>query len=299
MFVNVKLTKARNATLLLVVLFAAMLMFATPTFAFSETYGTEAAEEVSDDILFPCAGPVEVTLVRNGTEYDYTYFAVECSDFLTYAGVTLTEVDRVSVPGDVILYDNMMIDVSTVEYEQYTVEEPMPYNYDLTEVDTVPRGSLNVLTEGVDGVKRVTYLEKRVGGEITDREVIAEEIVVPPVNGTAEYGVGGVVTASDGTYYTYSYRKLMEATAYTYVPGKTTMTTATGATLAKGIVAVDPTVIPMHTKMYIASDTYEYGYGVAEDTGGVIKGDIVDLAFMSYDECIQFGRRKVWVYILD
>ena len=77
------------------------------------------------------------------------------------------------------------------------------------------------------------------------------------------------------------------------------MTTATGATLAKGIVAVDPTVIPLHTSMYIASDTFEYGCGVAEDTGGVIKGNIVDLAFMSYDECISFGRRNMWVYILE
>ena len=91
----------------------------------------------------------------------------------------------------------------------------------------------------------------------------------------------------------------MEATAYTYVPGLTTMTTATGATLAKGIVAVDPKVIPLHTKMYITSDSVEYGVGVAEDTGGAIKGDIVDLAFMSYDECIQFGRRNMWVYILE
>ena len=83
------------------------------------------------------------------------------------------------------------------------------------------------------------------------------------------------------------------------MPGLTTMTTATGATLAKGIVAVDPKVIPLHTKMYIASDTVEYGVGVAEDTGGAIKGDIVDLAYMSYDECIQFGRRNMWVYILE
>ena len=96
-----------------------------------------------------------------------------------------------------------------------------------------------------------------------------------------------------------AYYKQMEATAYTYVPGLTTMTTATGRRLQKGIVAVDPKLIPLHTKLYITSDTVDYGYGEAEDTGGVIKGNIVDLAFMSYDECIQFGRRQMIVYILE
>ena len=111
-------------------------------------------------------------------------------------------------------------------------------------------------------------------------------------------GIGGTVTAKDGTVYEYNYRKQMEATAYTYIPGKTTMTTATGQRLRKGIVAVDPKVIPLHTKMFITGSV-EYGLGVAEDTGGVIKGNIVDLAYMSYSECIQFGRRQMQVYILD
>lgn len=278
---------------------AVLVVLATPALAFSETYGTANPEVLYETVPAPCAGPVDVTLVMNGNEYDYTYFPVECSDFLAFVGIALTEVNRVNIPVDTVLYDNMMIDVSTVEYEQITVSEPAPYDYDLIEVDTVPKGEKKILTEGTDGVKLVTYIEKRVDGELAEKEVIAEEIVTPPVNGTAEYGVGGSVTASDGTVYTYSYKKYMEATAYTYVPGLTTMTTATGATLAKGIVAVDPKVIPLHTEMYIASDTYEYGYGKAEDTGGAIKGDIVDLAFMTYDECIRFGRRNIWVYILD
>ena len=125
------------------------------------------------------------------------------------------------------------------------------------------------------------------------------EIVIEPINGKAEFGVGGTVTASDGTVYRYTHKRLMEATAYTYVPGKTTWTTATGERLRKGIVAVDPREIPMHTEMYIASNTVEYGYGIAEDTGGLIKGNIIDLAYMTYDECIQFGRRNMWVYFIE
>lgn len=301
MIVNEKLTTARKCTVIFLVILAFAAVLAVPTYAFSEIYGVSSGESAQNSSLVTSLGegPVDVTLVMNGNEYDYTYFPVECTDFLAYAGVTLTEIDSLNVPTDTILYDNMMIDVSTVEYREYTVQEPLACDYALTEVDTIPKGEMNIITPGTDGLKNVTYIEKCVDGITVEREVIAEEILVPAVSGTAEYGVGGTVTASDGTVYTYNYRKLMEATAYTYVPGLTTMTTATGATLAKGIVAVDPTVIPMHTKMYITSDTVEYGVGVAEDTGGAIKGNIVDLAFMSYNECIQFGRRNMWVYILD
>ncbi|MBO4951264.1 MAG: 3D domain-containing protein [Clostridia bacterium] len=132
-----------------------------------------------------------------------------------------------------------------------------------------------------------------------DEALYTEFHVSDPVNEVVNVGVGGTVAAKDGTVYSYNYRKQMEATAYTYLPPYTTMTTATGETLRKGIVAVDPKVIPLHTRMFITSDKIEYGLGVAEDTGGKIKGNIVDLAYMSYDECIQFGRRQMQVYILD
>ncbi len=296
MILNKKLTIARKTSIFLSTVFFVLFVLAVPAFAFSEIYG--AASE-SDVLSQPAEGPVDVTLVVNGNSYDYTYFPVECSDFLAYAGVTLTEVEVLSVPTGTILYDDMMIDISSVEYKEYTVNEEIPCTYKTVEVDTVPKGETRVLTEGAPGVKRVTYIEKCVDGIPVEYQIIGEEIVSQPVDGLAEYGVGGTVTASDGTVYSYSYKKQMEATAYTYMPGYTTMTTATGATLAKGIVAVDPTVIPLHTKMFITSDTVEYGFGVAEDTGGAIKGNIVDLAFMTYDECINFGRRNMWVYILE
>ncbi|TET95518.1 MAG: hypothetical protein E3J29_06720, partial [Dehalococcoidia bacterium] len=52
-------------------------------------------------------------------------------------------------------------------------------------------------------------------------------------------------------------------------------TTATGTTVRKGTVAVDPSVIPLGTRMYIPG----YGYGVAEDTGGAVIGNIIDLGY--------------------
>jgi 3D (Asp-Asp-Asp) domain-containing protein len=273
-------------------------LLAMPAFCFSETYGN-MPEDAENTVAEAVSGPVDITLVKNGETYNYTYFPVECGEFLQFAGVTLSETEKVSVPENLILYDDIVIDVSSVQYVEYTVEQQIDYGYDITEVDTIPKGTMNVIYEGAYGRKLVTYLEKRVSGVAVSKEVVGEEVIVQSENGKAEYGVGGTYVTPGGDEIKYSYKRYMEATAYTYMPGYTTMTTATGATLAKGIVAVDPREIPMHTKMYITSDTVDYGYGVAEDTGGVIKGNIIDLAYMSYTECINFGRRYMWVYFLE
>ena len=76
--------------------------------------------------------------------------------------------------------------------------------------------------------------------------------------------------------------------------------TVTGSKTGFGIVAVDPRVIPLGTKLYITSadGSYVYGYCVAGDTGGAIKGNRVDLFLGSESECREFGRRPMQVYIL-
>jgi len=89
------------------------------------------------------------------------------------------------------------------------------------------------------------------------------------------------------------YRKVleMEATAYTHTGNPT----FTGVYPRVGTIAVDPKVIPLGSTLWIEG----YGYGIAEDTGGLIKGNIIDLFMDTEEECFQWGRRKVTVYILD
>ncbi|EPB9412472.1 MAG: 3D domain-containing protein [Clostridium perfringens] len=59
-------------------------------------------------------------------------------------------------------------------------------------------------------------------------------------------------------------------------------------------IAVDPSVIPLGSKVYIPG----YGYAIASDTGGVIKGNIIDLYMNSHDECMSWGRRQVTLHIV-
>jgi 3D (Asp-Asp-Asp) domain-containing protein len=92
------------------------------------------------------------------------------------------------------------------------------------------------------------------------------------------------------------YKKVMdmEASAYSAASAGGNITYS-GTTLRRGIVAVDPKVIPLGTHMYIEG----YGYAVAEDIGGAVKGARIDVAMQTNAECFQWGVRDVKVYIFD
>ena len=113
-------------------------------------------------------------------------------------------------------------------------------------------------------------------------------------------GEGGTLVTEDGD--TLSYKRVIScsATAYTTELQQNKIT-ATGTVAHVGGIAVDPKVIPYGTRMYIvsASGAWCYGYAVAEDCGGGIKGNKVDLFFDTYDECISFGVRDAVIYILE
>ena len=71
--------------------------------------------------------------------------------------------------------------------------------------------------------------------------------------------------------------------------------TATGMKAQHGVVAVDPSVIPLGTRLYVEG----YGNAIAADTGSAIKGNRIDLCFDTLSECNKYGRRTVKVEILD
>ena len=83
----------------------------------------------------------------------------------------------------------------------------------------------------------------------------------------------------------------MVATAYTHTGHRT----ATGTWPSRGTIAVDPRVIPLGSKLHVEG----YGEGIAEDTGGAIQGEIIDLYMESREECITWGRRQVEVRIIE
>ncbi len=93
----------------------------------------------------------------------------------------------------------------------------------------------------------------------------------------------------------YSRTLTMTASAYTSQDDGNGSVTYRGHELRRGLAAVDPRVIPLGTRLFIKG----YGFAVADDVGGAIRGNRIDLAFENRAEAIQFGVQKVTVYILD
>lgn len=109
---------------------------------------------------------------------------------------------------------------------------------------------------------------------------------------------GGTLALPGGETLRFTKAISMTATAYTMGHGGVGAYTATGTAVRRGVVAVDRSVIPLGTKLYIvANGGAVYGEAVAEDTG--VRGNRIDLYFDTYQECLQFGRRDCMVYILE
>ncbi|MEN6412623.1 MAG: peptidoglycan-binding protein [Veillonellales bacterium] len=85
------------------------------------------------------------------------------------------------------------------------------------------------------------------------------------------------------------------ASAYTSNDDGNSNYTCRGNLVRKGLVAVDPAVIPLGTRLYIPG----YGYAIADDIGGAIKGNSIDLAFDSRSDALQFGVQRITIYVMD
>lgn len=111
-----------------------------------------------------------------------------------------------------------------------------------------------------------------------------------------EEGSGGYLTFASGDTMTYGYIATCNATAYSGGCG-----TASGYPVGVGNIAVDPSVFPYGTRMYVETvdGSWIYGMAVARDCGGGINGYELDLWFTTYDEACSFGRRDCTVYVLN
>ena len=100
------------------------------------------------------------------------------------------------------------------------------------------------------------------------------------------FGAGDRALGQSGT--PQAYRLKVDAVAY-YLPGRT----ALGVPVRKGVVAVDPSLIPLGTKLHVPG----YGPGLAADVGTAIKGKIIDLWFPNTAAARKWGRRTVTITI--
>jgi 3D (Asp-Asp-Asp) domain-containing protein len=163
------------------------------------------------------------------------------------------------------------------------------------------RGTSRVINEGSDGEMIQTVLVKRGDNGVVSETVLSERVWIrpePKVVATGSREPLRVLLTSRGNY---TYRKVMTMTATAYEPSPRSCGkyadgyTAIGIKAVPGVVAVDPKVIPLRTRLYVEG----YGPALAADVGSAIKGNRIDLFFETVDEALRYGRRRVNVYILE
>lgn len=225
------------------------------------------------------------------------------------AGVSVDITDRVEPSLDAEILEDMQVNVFRVAERTVTVDKEIPFTSKEVSDSSLKKGKTSIKTKGQNGLKRIVYNVMTENGIEVKREVVSETTVRKPVTQIVAVGTGEskksttgqkVVQASGGKSLSYSKKLTVTATAYTDSSGNKT---ASGRMPQYGVIAVDPKVIPLGTKLYVESTddgkSWTYGYCVAGDTGGAIKGNKIDLFYNSESECVRFGRRTAVVYVLD
>ena len=209
---------------------------------------------------------------------------------------------NVTVEGDYVLRENeadsitsdKVISIDKVTYGTITEESSVPYETKYVDVQTIARGKTKVVTAGVNGVSTATYKVTYVNGVESERVLESQVVTKKPTTQVVNRGVGGTITIGGKTY---SYSHYIDCKTTVYTGGGIT---ASGLPATEAVIAVDPRVIPLGTKVYVA-DSYCYvGIRTAADTGGAIKGNFIDIYFDEDNPSLWgYGVRRARVYILD
>jgi 3D (Asp-Asp-Asp) domain-containing protein len=254
----------------------------------------------------------QMSQINNGGQRVVTNsYGMTVGELLTAINMELGENDTIDVDLSAETYDGMELNIDRwVTVTEYTYEE-IPFKTEYVKTDKLVKGDEQVATEGVTGQLKHTNAVTYFNGQEVSREVVATEQTVAPVNkvikqGTLEVQKGkvtigdGVIVTADGKVYNYTHSMKVKATAYTHTDAGCNKTTATGTTVRWGTVAVDPRMIPYGTKMFIVSNdgSFVYGLSTAEDCGGAIKNNRIDLYMPTTSQCFQFGVRNCTVYFI-
>ncbi len=230
-------------------------------------------------------------------------------EFLEEQEIVLGDTDKLNLYPTQKITNNLEVKITKLREEIVNQTEMVAFKISERYTTTVSRGSKRIIKEGKDGQREVTYRILYEDDQVISKEQVDQKIISKPVNAIVEIGIEPKVTVSRSGELRYIKEICMNASAYTagyestrkrpgdYGYGRT----ATGMIAKRGVVAVDPRVIPLGSKLYIESaDGYpSYGYAVAADTGGSIKGNKIDLFYEDLSDALHFGRRTVKVYVLE
>lgn len=277
------------------------------TLADNEISVPSTDSEITEEMEINIYKTKTVSVTADGKTKDVKLALVNVYDALNFAGYKVDDDDIIITSHNENVENISSVTIQRVTYKTESSKEKIAFDTVKRNSDDVELGETKVKTEGKDGEKIVTREVKYIDGEKTSDKVVAEKTIKKPVDevilvgtkGAATNGGAGTFTDSNGATVAYSQVLTGSGTAYTAPAGAGT---ATGVPAYHGGVAVNPNIIPYGSKLYIVSTdgSFVYGYATAVDTGGALMAGtaIVDCYYNTYNECVNFGRRDVKVYVL-
>ncbi|MBS9350203.1 G5 and 3D domain-containing protein [Listeria welshimeri] len=272
-------------------------------------------DKLKDGLEIDINRAIQLSL-QNGAKKDTVWTTkTQVGDLLSEKNIKLDKDDRVSPAKDSNLKEKMTVQVTYVDSKADKKKEQIKFNTVYKEDDSLNQGTEKVVREGKTGEKVIEYKVTFENGKEKKRDIIKENITSAKtdkvvVRGTKEKAVvSKIANAKPAKKVTTTNTSSHKSSSKAPSNGKTfTMestaysgggVTATGINLSANpgmkVVAVDPSIIPLGSRVWVEG----YGEAIAGDTGGAIKGNIVDVYFSNESSCYSWGRRTVTVKVLN
>ena len=252
-----------------------------------------------------------VPVTADGATQDVVTTGATTAELLAQAGLTWTEDDLLTPAADEAVPEGGSVTLQRVSYVDYSQNVVVP-----TEIEEVPtslfykkQSKTVTMQEGSDGLDTVYYRETWIDGTLAATDEIGRETQIGMVP-TLQKVYGEKVPVSQFVGPEIVDGAPVEGVAEVYTNQRSTgysaSATAKGASgrrLTYGTVAINPSIIPYGSLLYITSDdgAFVYGYAYAADTGtALMQGSaFIDLYYETYDESVDSAVIPVTVYVLD
>ncbi|UQD50662.1 hypothetical protein C0971_00245 [Bacillus methanolicus] len=240
-----------------------------------------------------------LTLVDGGKKQQVWSTSTTVADFLSQQGITLKDLDRVEPKLHETVKKNAVVNVIRVEKVTDVVEEPINFAVVTKKDANLTKGSENVIKEGEQGLLTKKYEVVLENGKEVSRTLISEQKIKDKQDKIVAVGTKVISeqvsrgSAEDGREF------YVNSTAYTASCNGCSGITSSGINLRANpnvkVIAVDPRVIPLGTKVYVEG----YGYAVAADTGSAINGYKIDVFFPTNEQAYRWGNKMVKIKVLN
>ncbi|WP_047980707.1 G5 and 3D domain-containing protein [Ornithinibacillus contaminans] len=256
---------------------------------------------IKDGLKLTISKAFEVTIQDGGEEVKAWSTGGSVADVLAANDITLAELDQVKPAKDEAVTKDTAISIVRIEKKTEEVTDTIAFKTETRTDSSMTKGQEKVLAAGVEGEVVKQYEVTYENGKEVKRELLEEEVIKESENRVVVVGTKqqNLVTLSSGSEPAGGKEFTMTASAFTAECSGCSGFTTTGINLNANpnmkVIAVDPSVIPLGTKVWVQG----YGEAIAGDTGGHINGNRIDVHVPTKADAYQWGVRKVKVKIID